>query len=54
MASSDSPDSRLDIEESPTSASFMPKKSGDELEGAEETNVSDHVEDPTKREEESK
>ena len=47
MASSDSPDSKLDIEESPTSASFMPKKSGDELEGAEETNVLDHVEDPT-------
>ena len=46
-ASSDSPDSRLDIEESPTSASFTPKKSGDELEGAEDTNVSDHDEDPT-------
>ena len=47
MASSDTPESRLDIKENPTSASFMPKKSGDELEGAEETNIFDHVEDPT-------
>ena len=47
MASSDTPDPKLDIEENPTSASFMPKKSGDELEGAEETNIFDHVEDPT-------
>ena len=47
MASSDTPDSRLDIEENPTSASFMRKESGDELEGAEETNILDHVEDPT-------
>lgn len=37
MASSDTPDSRLDTEENPTSASFMPKKSGDELEGTENT-----------------
>ena len=47
MASSDTPDPKLHIEENPTSASFMPKKSGDELEGAKETNIFDHVEDPT-------
>ena len=47
MASSDTPDSRLDIEENPTSASFMPKKSTDQLEGAEETSAFDHVEDPS-------
>lgn len=47
MASSDTPDSRLDIEENPTSASFMPKKSTDQLEGAEETSAFDHVVDPS-------
>ena len=47
MVSSDNPESRLDIKENPTLASFMPKKSGDELEGAEETNIFDHFEDPT-------
>lgn len=47
MALSDTPDSRLDIEENPTSASFMPKKSTDQLEGAEETSAFGHVEDPS-------
>ena len=47
MASSDIPDSRSDIEENPISASFMPKKSTDQLEGAEETSAFDHVEDPS-------
>ena len=46
MASSDTPDSRLDIEEHPTSASLMQKNGDDELEGTEETNTQDHFEDP--------
>lgn len=47
MASVDTPDPSLDIEDNPTSASFMPKKSGDGLEEAKETDVSDPIEDPT-------
>ena len=46
MASVDTPDPSLDIEDNPTPASFMPKKSGDGLEEAKETDVSDHIEDP--------
>ena len=46
MASVDTPDPSLDIEDNSTSASFMPKESGDGLEEAKETDVSDHIEDP--------
>ncbi len=49
MESLDTPDPSLHIENNPTSASFMPKNSGDEFEEAKEADVLEQNEDPTRQ-----